>query len=252
MGLVTIEGFVVTDDPVDVYGGVRIDTGEIPRIAEQIRNKGLPTMPVNHDERVRLKPRVLNVDVRNTDSGSLGVWIEFEIDEETWRAAGDLRALSISTIETYKGAPGDPSKPLIQVASDAAHWDDDLRDEVAVALSPHFNVNSGRLYQFNLEPPAKIIVEFGVPLLQLIQSVGINVFSSALWDGLKLFWPAGQSKRTFLVFSTPGSGGRTRLFVSTPDREVAKHAVDKLPEIANSSGSAFHYDEQQDRWEEEG
>jgi len=31
---------------------------------------------------------------------------------------------------------------------------------------------------------------------------------------------------------------------------VAKRAVDKLPEIANSSGRAFHYDEQQD-WREE-
>jgi hypothetical protein len=84
-------------------------------------------------------------------------------------------------------AQGDSSKPFVQITSDAGHFEDDLRDEVAEALRPYFNVKSGRLYQFAESPPAKVIIEFGVPLLIFIQSVGINVLSSALWDGLKLF-----------------------------------------------------------------
>jgi hypothetical protein len=251
MGLLTIEAFIVTDDPVEAYGGVQVPKDEITRIADQIRRNGLQTMLAQHDERQRLKPRLLNVDVRQTDSGSLGVWVEFEIDEDAWKAAGGLRAFSISVIEAYKEGERDSSKPDLQFASDAGHWDNNLRDEVAAVLSTHFNVKSSRLYQFDLEPPAKVLIDFGVPLLQLIQSVGVNVFSSALWDGLKLFFAARPSKMTTIVFSAPRSEGRVRFYMNTPDPEVAMRALDKLPEIANSPASVLHYDEEQERWEED-
>jgi hypothetical protein len=100
-------------------------------------------------------------------------------------------------------------------------------------------------------PPAKVLIDFGVPLLQLIQSVGINVFSSALWDGLKLFFAGRPSAMTTIVFSAPRTDGRVRFYLNTPDPEVAKHALNKLSEIANSSASVLHYDEEQERWEED-
>jgi hypothetical protein len=254
MGLLTIEAFIVTDSPVTAYGGFKIDTSVIPSIAEQIRRGGLPMLG-NHDERLRLKPRLLDVDVRRTRSGALGVWVEFEIDEEAWKAAeeamGGVRGFSISVIEAYMETQGGASKPVLELASDAGHWDDYLRDEVAAALTPHFNVKSSRLYQFDLVPPAKVLIDFGVPLLQLIQSVGINVFSSALWDGLKLFFAARPSAMTTIVFSAPRSDGQVHFYLNTPDPEVAKQALDKLPEIANSPASVLHYDEEQERWDED-
>jgi hypothetical protein len=258
MGLIIVDGFVITNAPVAVYGGVQVSKEELSRIADQIRHLGVP-MLANHDERLRLKPRLLNVDVRPTPSGALGVWVEFETDEEAWKAAsnavGGLRGFSVSVVEVYKEATGAFFKPFVQISSDAGHWDDTLRDEVAEALSPYFNVKSSRLYQFNVEPPAKIIVEFGIALLPLIQSVGINIFSSALWDGLKLFFPRfPQGKRTeptIIDFSAPRGNGVVHFFVRTSDTEVAKHAVDKLTEVADSSGNGFHYNEQRDRWEEE-
>jgi hypothetical protein len=200
MGLIVVEGFIITTSPVAVYGGVQLPPEQMHRIADQVRRQGVP-MLAHHDERHRLKPRLLNVDVRETGSGSLGVWVEFEIDEEAWKAAGDIRGFSATMVEPYREADPDSPKPLLQIASDAGHWDDDLRDEVAAALSPHFNASSERLYQFNAEPPAKIIVDFAVPLLPLIGSMGINVFSSALWDGLKLFFrPVRRTEPTIIDF----------------------------------------------------
>lgn len=255
MGRIIVDAFIVTTDPVPVYGGVQLPEKEMLRLADQVRHGGLPMLG-NHDERLRLRPRLLDVDVRPTSSGSLGVWVEFEIDEEAWKAAeeamGGIRGFSISVVEAYMEAQGDASKPFVQIASDAAHFDDDLRDEVAEALRPYFDVKSGRIYQFAEVPPAKVIVEFAVPLLQLIDSVGINVFSSALWDGLKLFLRTKWNDATFFVFMVGRSDGtRVRCFLRTSDTEVLKHALDKMAEIANSSGSTFAYDEEHDRWNEE-
>jgi hypothetical protein len=56
---------------------------------------------------------------------------------------------------------------------------------------------------------------------------------------------------TTIVFSAPRSDGRIRFYMNTPEPEVAKHALDKLPEIANSPASVLHYDEKQERWEED-
>jgi hypothetical protein len=258
MGRIIVDSFIVTTDPVPVYGGVQFPEEELQRMADQIRHGGLP-MLANHDERLRLKPRLLDVDVRRTDSGALGVWVEFEVDEEAWRAAeeavGGFRGFSISVVEAYLEAQGDPSKPFVLIASDAAHFDDSLRDEVAEALRPHFDVKSTRLHQFAESPPAKVIVELGVPLLILIQSVGVNVFSSALWDGLKLFLQEKQAKvakLTYFVFTMRRADGtRVRCFLRTADGEVLKHALDKMTEIANSPSSALDYDEEQDRWNEQ-
>jgi hypothetical protein len=258
MGRITVNAFIVTTDAVTAYGGVQFPEEELQRIADQIRRGGLP-MIGNHDERLQLQPRLQNVDVRPTRSGALGVWVEFEIDEEAWKAAekamGGIGGFSVSVVEAYMEAQGDPSKPFVQIASDAAHFDDSLRDEVAEALRPNFDVKSSRLYQFAESPPAKVIIEFGVPLLILIQSVGINVFSSALWDGLKLFLQekrAKVAKFTYFVFTMRRADGtHVRCFMRTADEKVLKHALDKMREIANSSGSTFEYDEEHGRWTEE-
>lgn len=99
MGLIIVDGFVITNNRVAAYGGVQVSEEELSRIADQIRHSGVP-MLANHDERLRLKPRLLNVDVRPTPSGALGVWVEFETDEEAWKAASDavggLRGFSVS------------------------------------------------------------------------------------------------------------------------------------------------------------
>ena len=167
----------------------------------------------------------------------------------------EFAGFSVGVVEAYMEAQGDSSKPFVQITSDAGHFEDDLRDEVAEALRPYFNVKSGRLYQFAESPPAKVIIEFGVPLLIFIQSVGINVFSNALWDGLKLFLQEKQAKvakLTYFVFTMRRADGtQVRCFLRTADSKVLKHALDKMTEIANSPGSALNYDEEHDRWTEE-
>ena len=258
MGLIIVDAFIVTTDPVPVYGGVRFPEEEMSRLAEQIRRGGLPMLG-NHDERLRLKPRLLDVDVRHTNSGPLGVWVEFEIDEEAWKAAeeamGGIGGFSVSVVEKYRRGETDPSKPFVGLASDAGHFDDDLRDEVAEALRPYFDVSSTRLYQFAESPPAKVVIEFGVPLLIFIQSVGVNVFSNALWHGLKLFLHEKQAKvakLTYFVFTIRRADGTlVRCFMRTADDKVLKHALDRMTEIADSPGSTFNYDEEHGRWNEE-
>jgi hypothetical protein len=109
MGRIIVDAFIVTTDLVTAYGGVEFPEEEMLRIADRIRRDGLPMLG-NHDERLRLKPRLLDVDVRRTRSGALGVWVEFEIDEEAWKGAeeamGGIRGFSISVIEAYLEAQG--------------------------------------------------------------------------------------------------------------------------------------------------
>jgi hypothetical protein len=94
--------------------------------------------------------------------------------------------------EARSRAEGGSSRPFLHVSVGGPHVDDNLVAEVAEALRPNFDVSSGRIYSFTGLPPAKAILEFGVALLPWVEAVGVNVFSSAVWDGLKSFLTRGR------------------------------------------------------------
>src|SRR6266849_4350646 len=112
MSTVTKQGFIATSGFLPAYGGVILSRESMFEIARAIQAGKIP-MYAHHDERLTLKPIILAVDLRETDTGELGVWVKFEIDEQEWEKHGGLRAFSISIIANYfEPNPSDDKPPL--------------------------------------------------------------------------------------------------------------------------------------------
>jgi len=181
MSRITIRGFLTTSDEVQAYGGVALAPEALYYIANEIRQGKMP-LRSQHDERYLLDPQILLVDVRETSSGSLGVWIEFEIDEQEWKENGNLGGFSIAVTSDHFDPDLNNTKPVLKIYADAGHYSDERFQAAVARLEQHFAVGGGRLYQFDILPPAKIIIDFA---LTTIQAIPPNLLSSWLYDGLK-------------------------------------------------------------------
>ena len=124
MSQIIIKGFVATSGAVRAYGGVRLAPEGLYDIANEIR-VGRLRLHSHHDERYLLSPHFLLVDVRETSLGDVGIWVEFEIDEQEWKEHGDLNGFSIAvTSENFDPDPNS-TKPILKIYADAGHYGDE-------------------------------------------------------------------------------------------------------------------------------
>jgi hypothetical protein len=91
---------MATTNPIPAYGGVALPPEVMYKLAAAIQEGRLP-LRVNHDERHSLEMQILLVDVRETKTGSLGVWVEYEVDEQEWKTIATLQAIPPNLISSY-------------------------------------------------------------------------------------------------------------------------------------------------------
>src|SRR5437660_1126776 len=80
---VIIKSFITSTAPSTKYNGLSLPAEVMYEIAESIRDRRT-TLGIEHDRKHDLPYRILKSEVRETSTGSLGVWVEMEMDEEDW------------------------------------------------------------------------------------------------------------------------------------------------------------------------
>ena len=107
------------------------------------------------------------VELRKTPSGSVGIWVEFDVDEEEWNRLGHIGGFSVAVIEPVQDDQPvvDLGKPELKLVVDAGLLDAETFKRVREELSVHFRVSGGLLYQFSIIPPVKVIIEISVATL---------------------------------------------------------------------------------------
>jgi hypothetical protein len=252
MGKITVKGFVTTTQPSSAYGGLQLHPQVIRTVAEALRNGHAP-MNALHDQRRRLDPRILKVEVRDTDDGYQGVWVEFEVEEEEWDKQGDMRGFSPSLIQPYLKPLPDNENPSLRIAADAGHFGDRELEEAAAILASHFSVEAGRLYQLSELPDPRVIVEMTVTTLQTLAS---NISASALYDALKVFLRRGNRAKetTDFNFRITGEAGKPVVegALRTSNDEHLKQVLDTLKELQRPGleGKSLEFEPDSGKWKE--
>lgn len=231
MGQISVSGFVVTTSPTASYGGIAISGEMMEQIASQIRSGNTP-FTVQHDGRNRMDVKVLGADVRTTENGEAGVWVEIELDEADWDRLGDMRAFSVSVIEEVQKSV-ETSKPRVSIYADAGRFGDETLAQAQRFLGQEFNVSTGRIFQFSELPPAKVVVEL---LLQTLQSVGGGVVANWLYETLKSFFlhPKGGGQSQFNIRAW-NDKTYVDFHVMTDDPELLRTAIGTIPDLLGES-----------------
>lgn len=110
MATKVLKMFLVTSDPIEKYGGIYISPALMPMIAEQVRGGHIPWY-IEHDARHTFEPRLLLADVRETEVGSVGIWVEIEIDERDWDRVAHTIGISVAIIGDQFQLDADSGKP---------------------------------------------------------------------------------------------------------------------------------------------
>jgi hypothetical protein len=233
MSRITIRGFITTSDAVQAYGGVALAPETMYYIANEIRQGKMP-LHSHHNERYLLDPQILLVDVRETSSGSLGVWIEFEIDEQEWKEHGNLGGFSIAVTSDHFEPNPNSTKPVLKIYADAGHYSEVSFRAAIARLERHFAVGGGRLYQFNILPPAKIIIDFA---LATVQAIPPNILSSWLYDGLKVLLQKPKNHKA----AEPLSESVTCIRITSENQQIDLFQIQTNdPEVLKAGLSTFY------------
>lgn len=233
-GLVPVRAVIATTERIPAYGGVRLSKKMLEQLAESL-NEDVTGMTLNHDPRRPMRVENVMASVRQRDDGEFEVWAEFDVDELAWRshekekealgAPGGM-SFTMSSPLHVPGEENDDREPLVRVAADAAHFDDALL-LAASASSPHYRVQPARLYQFELEPLARVICDLAPGLFA---SVPVNLLSSYLYDLLQHFVPTKRGEPSILeirVVERPDVVEKM-VYLQTRDKKALRKALDKF------------------------
>jgi hypothetical protein len=115
------------------------------------------TRQAQHDSRLPMTFEVISAEIRPTQDGTLGVWVEVDVDEDEWeRGGGDLRrGWSVTLTQPFLQVPAEGA-PHVELNVDAAHFLEEDIEAAARELSSHFSVEVRRMYQFSVVPPPNI------------------------------------------------------------------------------------------------
>ncbi len=216
------------------------------KIANAMRTGEAP-LGLHHDETRRLDAKLTKIEVRDTDEGYRGVWVEMEVDEDELRREG-VGGFSIAAVESLKLTIADEKKPFIAIYADPAHFDEASILGAASQLERDFSVHAGRIYQFSVVPPAKVAIEMA---LTVLQQVPPNLITAALYDALKTwFMRPKKAARTIFSFRFKHEHGHVHAQLETDDPAVAKEALRTRRDIALASqaGDGYEFDATTSEW----
>jgi hypothetical protein len=254
MSKIVVKGFMATTHPVSAYNQVLALPPEyIYSMVEAIRSGRLP-LTFKHDARYQANLKLLLAEVRETDDGHLGMWVEFEAEEEEWEQHGFLSGFSVTVVgNIFEPDPTD-TKPMLKIFADAGHFEDADYVSAVEHLQEHFAVGGGRIYQFSELPPVRVIIEL---VYNTLQSIPGNILASALYDGLKWLLRPKRVQReepvpdTVFEFRIKNGNQSIDAQLKTSNDELLKEALTTFQSIAlsNSQSSILEFDKKSHKWE---
>jgi hypothetical protein len=236
-GRIEVQAILSTDQPVEAYGGIRLSVEALQQLAHQVMQPGAE-MLVNHDRTRPLNASNIHAEVRWNERGWHEVFMLFEADAEAWaefeaekKALGAPGGMSFSTCAPLaKGGTGD--RPVVTIAADAHHFSPADLEEAGMHLLPVVDVELEELFQFSSEPPAKVLIEYGI---EVVRAVPPDMLAAFLYDSLKGLIrkrrdAGGQTTVDFSITETP-EVRITRATVTTDSETVALRAIEALVEL---------------------
>lgn len=221
---VIIKSFVTSTEPIPKYNGYIIPTKAIYDIAKNIR-EGRTTLGIEHDRKHSLPYRTLKSEVRKTDNGALGVWVELEMDEEVWEAVGGKQAFSVSVEEAYHFPNPTDTKPKIIISADPAYVDEETCQAVIAELEFCCAVEARHLYQLSdLSPIAPIVVVIAVAS----NAVG-NLVATAICSAIKKLSNLKIKKDENREVTILIQKGDSKIFIKTSDPHLKRRISRLIP-----------------------
>lgn len=189
---------------------------------------------------------VISAEIRPTQDGTLGVWVEVDVDENEWeRGGGDLlRGWSVTLTQPFLQGPAEGA-PHVELNVDAAHFLEEDIEAAARELSSHFSVEVRRMYQFSVVPPPNIYL---LASLDALRDLAIAVVGAAFYDGLRHLLRPRDAERSVFTFRFREGDREVSARIETNSEEALRQAIDKMPELADSPEDDYSYDADEGEW----
>ena len=209
-----VQGFVATDDVVPVFGGVQLTEQALREMAEALSDGTVP-MLANHDPRRPIEAKVLVAEVRSTERGTRGVWMEVEVPTG---AMDGMRGFSFGASVTAFSV-GPAGAPSVGLFADPSRNTEAEVEEAANALAAAgVRVEGGAYLQFALAPEAVVLLTIGLEVL-------VSLGAAAIWDGIKKLVRRDEPNELRFQVDRP-DGEKVTALVRTTDPDVAKAAIE--------------------------
>lgn len=235
---VEVHGTLMTSQPIEAYGGIRIPTEMLEALAQQV-NTGQILWHLDHNLTKPIRIRKFEAFVERRDDGFDALKFQAEIHEGDVHWIETRPGMSATIRTPLPGAVERNNDALMSVSADHAWFADDAlleaEDQLVAQGVGRGLIQVKRTYQFGFVPDPQIFVDVVYPFL-------LSIGSSAVWDGIKKLWSrrrtpkGGDPATTNVVNVSITEGDRTlRAVVTTNDESVAKRAMDSL----DSAAAAF-------------
>jgi hypothetical protein len=218
---IIIKTFVTSTDPIPKYNGYSLPLEAIHDIAKKIREGQMP-LGIEHSRRHSLLYRTLKSEVRKTNAGTLGVWVEIEVDEEVWKTVGDKQAFSVSVEEAYHFPDPTDTKPKITISADPAYIDEETCQAVITELEPYCAVEARHLYQLSDLSPIVIIIS-------IASGAAGNLVSTAICGAIKKLSELKNKKEENQDNTVLIQKGNTKIFILPSDPNLKRQISRLIP-----------------------
>jgi hypothetical protein len=247
MPLVTVTARIASTHPVEKYPGWALSVDALEHLAERLRAGALPMM-FEHDVTQPIEAKVVDAKVVPVEDRHFAVEATFEVDREAWtslqsrfHAAGVPGGWSF-TAGALQTRPSSGQQPVVTISADAAAWTDRDRDEARELFDAVVPTQSARLFQYSA------LAELATMILQVAPGFGLGVLGNATWDAIKLMLTRrrGKGETRIEIHRTAPDGTKTTAVITTNDPEIARTAVEALPEPQTSP--TLRYDVPERLW----
>jgi hypothetical protein len=239
--------FLATEDQ-DPERAIRLSVDALQTIADNVNSGSLP-LHAEHDERRPLSLTAIPLaELRSTVTGTQGVWVEFEVDEDEVEAAGSyIGGLSVSYIANPVQPDISSGKPPLVLATDSRYFTEEMREEAQQRLSEDFAVGGGPLMQFSAIHEGVILLEFA---RQTLDSFPPAVLAAIFVGALSRFLHVGGAERSAFKFQITDGDRKVRAQLRTSDVESLREAVQALRSEVERSPVAqlLEFDEEVRTW----
>lgn len=229
----SIHGILMTSEPIEAYGGVRIPSEMLADLAKQI-NAGEVPWHLDHDlsKPIRIRSFEAFVETRPDGIEELRFQAELHEGDLDWLKSRHGMSATVTTplARDENGARNEGA--IMRISADHAWFADDALVEAEEQL---FRQGVGReliqverAFQFGFLPDPQIFIDVVYPFLQ---AMGPNV----VWDAIKELFrrrrtPGGGDPNapTVVNISIVDGDRSLKAIVTTSDEAVAQHAVESL------------------------
>lgn len=228
-----IHGILMTSEPIEAYGGVRIPSEMLADLAMQI-NAGEVPWHLDHDlsKPIRIRSFEAFVEARPDGIEELRFQAELHEGDLDWLRTRHGMSATVTTPLARDENKIHNGSAIMRLSADHAWFADDALIEAEDQLlrqgvGPEL-IKVERAFQFGFLPDPQIFIDVVYPFLQ---AMGPNV----VWDAIKELFsrrrtPSGGNPNAPTVVNIAiVDGDRSiKAIVTTSDEAVARHAIGSL------------------------